>query len=109
MNRHLLATMLRLVKGHAERTSDRRRAVDLYAGVGFFSAPLAEVFERMFGVEGADVAHHWARINAAKNVEAVHAPVEAWVERMPRAAFVFLDPPRTGAKRNVTQPCVPSP
>lgn len=103
VNRHLLATMLRLVRGHAERTSDKRRAIDLYSGVGFFSAPLAEVFERVIAVEGSDVSHRWARVNAAKNVEPLHAPVEAWVERMPRAAFVFLDPPRTGAKRNVIE------
>jgi len=31
----------------------------------------------------------------------VNAPVEWWVERMPRVDFVFLDPPRSGAKRNV--------
>lgn len=105
VNRHLLATMLNLVREHAERTRDRRRAIDLYAGVGFFSAPLAEVFERVFAVEGSDVSHHWARVNAASaaksNIEPIHAPAEAWVERMPRAAFVFLDPPRTGAQRNV--------
>jgi tRNA/tmRNA/rRNA uracil-C5-methylase (TrmA/RlmC/RlmD family) len=103
VNRHLLATMLRLVRGHAERTRDKRRAIDLYSGVGFFSAPLAEVFERVIAVEGAELAHRWARVNAADNIEPLHAPVEAWVERMPPAAFVFLDPPRIGAKRNVIE------
>ncbi len=101
VNRHLLATMLRLVRGHAERTVDRRRAVDLYAGVGFFTAPFAEVFERVVGVEGSGVAHHWALANAAANVEAVHAPIETWIGNLPGAAFIFLDPPRSGAKPNV--------
>jgi tRNA/tmRNA/rRNA uracil-C5-methylase (TrmA/RlmC/RlmD family) len=101
VNRHLLATMLRLVRGHAEGTRDRRRAIDLYSGVGFFSAPLGEVFDRVIAVEGSGLSHRYARINAAKGVEPVYAAVEAWVERMPRAAFIFLDPPRSGAKPNV--------
>jgi 23S rRNA (uracil1939-C5)-methyltransferase len=101
VNRHLLATMLRLVRGHAERTADKRRAVDLYSGVGFFTAPLAEVFERVSAVEGSAVSHHWALANAAGNVEALHAPIEAWIHELPRASFIFLDPPRSGAKPNV--------
>ena len=101
VNRHLLATMLRLVRGHAERTVDKRHAVDLYSGVGFFTAPLAEVFERVSAVEGSAASHHWAQVNAAGNVEALHAPIEAWIHDLPRAAFVFLDPPRSGAKPDV--------
>jgi 23S rRNA (uracil1939-C5)-methyltransferase len=101
VNRHLLGTLLRLVRAHAETTRDRRRAVDLYAGAGFFSAPLAETFESVVAVEGSAVSHHWALINALANVEAIRAPVEEWVERMAEAAFVFLDPPRSGVHRNV--------
>ena len=101
VNRHLLGTMLRLVRAQSERTRDRHRAVDLYAGVGFFSAPLAEAFESVVAVEGSSVAHRWALVNAPSNVEAIQAPVEEWVERMPPAAFVFLDPPRSGVHRNV--------
>jgi tRNA/tmRNA/rRNA uracil-C5-methylase (TrmA/RlmC/RlmD family) len=101
VNRHLLGTMLRLVRVHAENTRDRRRAVDLYAGVGFFSAPLADAFEQVVAVEGSSVSHYWARLNAPANVEAIQAPVEQWVERMADAAFVFLDPPRSGVHRNV--------
>jgi tRNA/tmRNA/rRNA uracil-C5-methylase (TrmA/RlmC/RlmD family) len=101
VNRHLLGTLLELVHGHAERTEDKRRAVDLYAGVGFFSAPLGEVFEQVLAVEGFDESHRWAQANAGPAVEPIHAAVERWVERMPRAAFVFLDPPRTGARPNV--------
>jgi 23S rRNA (uracil1939-C5)-methyltransferase len=101
VNRHLLATMLRLVRGHAERTADKRRAVDLYSGVGFFTAPLAEVFERVSAVEGSAASHHWAQVNAAGNVEALHAPIEAWIHELPRASFIFLDPPRSGAKPDV--------
>jgi 23S rRNA (uracil1939-C5)-methyltransferase len=101
VNRHLLATMLRLVSEIAAGTTAKRTAVDLYSGVGFFSRPLAERFERVTAVEGSGASHECAKRNAARNVKLVHAPVEQWIENMPRTDFVFLDPPRSGARRNV--------
>jgi 23S rRNA (uracil1939-C5)-methyltransferase len=125
VNRHLLVTMRELVMKLATRVSgvggresenagaaigsdsrpptrdSRKTAIDLYSGVGFFSRPLAEIFERVTAVEGAEAAHECAKRNVPDNVTLVHAPVEWWVERMPRADFVFLDPPRSGARRNV--------
>jgi tRNA/tmRNA/rRNA uracil-C5-methylase (TrmA/RlmC/RlmD family) len=98
VNRHLLGTMLRLVGGHARRVTRRLRAVELYAGAGFFTRPISELFERTVAVEGAP--HRYGRINAPK-AHWVHAPVEQWVGGMPRADFVFLDPPRAGARREV--------
>src|SRR5262249_35337868 len=99
VNRHLLATMLRLVSAHAARVQRRLRAVELYAGAGFFTRPISEMFERTVAVEGAP--HRYGRINAPK-AHWVHAPVEQWVGNMPRADFVFLDPPRSGARPEVT-------
>jgi len=52
VNRHLLATMLRLVSEIASATANKRTAIDLYSGVGFFTRPLAEVFERVTAIEG---------------------------------------------------------
>jgi tRNA/tmRNA/rRNA uracil-C5-methylase (TrmA/RlmC/RlmD family) len=101
VNRHLLATMRRLVTGIASRAAKKSSAVDLYSGVGFFSRPLAELFETVTAIEGSDAAHECAKRNVPANVTLVNAPVEWWVERMPRADFVFLDPPRSGARRNV--------
>jgi 23S rRNA (uracil1939-C5)-methyltransferase len=101
VNRHLLGTMRRLVSEIASRSSKKQTAVDLYSGVGFFSVPLAGVFENVTAIEGSDAAHACAARNVPENVTLVHAPVEWWVERMPRVDFVFLDPPRSGAKRNV--------
>ena len=97
VNRHLLQTMLRLVQSLAVGQT----AIDLYAGVGFFSVPMARVCERVTAVEGSRVSYEYAKRNVPANVTLVHAPVESWIERMPRADFVFLDPPRSGAKRNV--------
>jgi 23S rRNA (uracil1939-C5)-methyltransferase len=98
VNRHLLGTMLQLVTAHAARVKPRLRAVELYAGVGFFTRPISEMFERTMAVEGAP--HHYGRINAPK-AHWVHAPAEEWVGNMPRADFVFLDPPRAGVRREV--------
>ena len=125
VNRHLLGTLRDLVMKLAMRvsgvgsresetleTTDRsdprpptphspKTAIDLYSGVGFFSRPLAELFADVTAVEGSAAAHECAKRNVPANVTLVNAPVEWWVERMPRADFVFLDPPRSGARRNV--------
>src|ERR1043166_5030370 len=101
VNRHLLGTMLRLVGEIANGTAAKRTAVDLYSGVGFFSRPLAHVFERVTAIEGSRVSNQCAKANAAPNVKLVNAPVEQWIDHMPRTDFVFLDPPRSGAKKNV--------
>jgi len=99
VNRHLLSTMLRLLREHAARTRRKRLAIDLFAGVGFFTLPLSKMFERVMAVEGSHV--RFLRANAPANVEVVHAAVEAF--NVPEAEFIFLDPPRAGAKREVIE------
>ena len=101
VNRHLLGTMLRLVSGIASHTNTKHTALDLYSGVGFFSRPLARLFEQVTAIEGSPASHAAAKRNAAANVELVQAPVEHWIDHMPRTDFVFLDPPRSGTRRNV--------
>ena len=101
VNRHLLDTMLRLVSGIASHTNTKHTALDLYSGVGFFSRPLAKLFEHVTAIEGSAASHAAAKRNAAANVQLVQAPVEHWIDHMPRTDFVFLDPPRSGTRRNV--------
>lgn len=101
VNRHLLSTMLRLVSGHADRVRTRDVALDLYAGVGFFTVPIADRFGRVFAIEGSPESARWARRNVPANVAIVEAPVEQQVARFPEADFVFLDPPRAGARPEV--------
>lgn len=101
VNRHLLATMLRLVGGHASRAENRHHALDLYAGVGFFTLPIARHFHRVTAVEGSPVSVRYARKNVPRHVKVVDAPVEREIERLRAADFVFLDPPRAGARREV--------
>jgi 23S rRNA (uracil1939-C5)-methyltransferase len=111
VNRHLLSTMIRLVTAHAARVRQPRTAIDLYAGVGFFTLPLANIFERVIAVEGGPV--EYTRLNVGRasarpvglksdshsNVEVIHSPVESF--EIPDADFIFLDPPREGARKGV--------
>src|SRR6187549_2521845 len=92
VNRHLLATMLRLVTAHAARTVNRQHAVDLYAGVGFFTLPMAKLFDRVTMIEGSPLSARYAKMNVPWNVKVVEAPVEQHVGRLGKANFVFLDP-----------------
>ena len=91
VNRHLLSTMLRLVSSHAMRVRQKKLAVDLFAGVGFFTLPLAAMFENVIAVEGKADPH--------SNIEAIHSAVETF--EVPDADFIFLDPPRMGAAKTV--------
>ena len=101
VNRHMLGTMLRLVSAHAARVKHKRTALDLYSGVGFFTLPLAKLFERVIAVEGSPVSTHYARMNAAENVKVIESPVERQLNHLPKGDFLFVDPPRAGAKREV--------
>jgi 23S rRNA (uracil1939-C5)-methyltransferase len=101
VNRHLLATMLRLVAAHASRVVSKKAALDLYAGVGFFTLPIAKQFERVIAVEGSALSARYARLNVPRNVNVIDAPVERRISRLDASDFVFLDPPRAGARREV--------
>ena len=101
VNRHLLATMLQLVSAHADRVSTRDVAVDLYAGVGFFTLPLADRFARVFAIEGSAESAKYARRNVPANVAVVESPVERQAAHIPEADFIFLDPPRAGVRQEV--------
>ena len=82
-------------------------AVDLYAGVGLFTLPLARRFQLVLAVESNSVASHYARLNIeannVQNASIIHGRVETWLKdldekRSPiRPDFVLLDPPRNGA------------
>ena len=108
VNRHLLSTLLHLVTGHASRMKRKRVAVDLYAGIGFFTLPLSRQFEKVIAVEGADSIHDVGRASARPvglksdpHIEAIHAAVEDF--DIPGADFIFLDPPRAGTRRSVVE------
>lgn len=86
-------------------------AVDLYAGVGLFSLPLASRFKQVCAVEGnRAAAQHGvenARANNVSNVRYEAVSVEAWLKykaaEQPRPELVVLDPPRAGAGATVIE------
>jgi 23S rRNA (uracil1939-C5)-methyltransferase len=103
------ALLLEALVGEAVDDYAGRLAIDLYAGVGLFTLPLARRFHRVISVESDTEATHFARqnitANQMANVEARHARVEQWLadflaqrtaEREP-VDLLMLDPPRTGA------------
>lgn len=78
-----------------------KHAVDLFAGVGLFSLPLAKHFERVTAVESGKVAMYDLEANSQKyavgNVRIVQADVEAYLQDLTEAPDVILaDPPRSG-------------
>jgi 23S rRNA (uracil1939-C5)-methyltransferase len=83
-------------------------AVDLYAGAGLFSLPLARKFRQVVAVESWRAAAKHGDANAARNgvgnVRFAAEPVEEWLSRAAaRPDLVLLDPPRTGAGHVVVE------
>jgi 23S rRNA (uracil1939-C5)-methyltransferase len=78
-----------------------RLALDLFAGVGLFSVPLAHRFERLIAVESNAATARDLEMNlqgsGAASPAARHSDVEAFLARWNEIPdFVLLDPPRAG-------------
>jgi 23S rRNA (uracil1939-C5)-methyltransferase len=101
-NRHLPDQLVEIVTGgHSGRL-----ALDLYAGVGLFSSPLARAFDRVIAVEAGNSSHRDLRHNAHDNVQAVHDTTQHYLERAtPRGTpdLVVVDPPRAGLGEKVVR------
>jgi 23S rRNA (uracil1939-C5)-methyltransferase len=78
---------------------------DLYAGVGLFSALVADRFERVVAVESSPDSLSWARLNVAGGrLEAFPMTVEQWLTAGAAGGpfdAVVADPPRAGLGREV--------
>jgi 23S rRNA (uracil1939-C5)-methyltransferase len=97
INRFLLDELVRAVVGEARG----KLALDLFAGVGLFSVPLANRFERLIAVESNVAAARDLDANlqasGAASPNLRQTTVEAFLEHWhQRPDFVVLDPPRTG-------------
>ena len=97
VNRFLLPEMIRTVVGD----SKGRLALDLFAGVGLFTLPLAHQFERVIGVESnvaaardlaANLQESGAGSPAFRQMDA-EAFLARWTET---PDLVVIDPPRAG-------------
>lgn len=88
-------------------TESGELALDLYAGVGLVTLPLARRFNNVFGVESHPAASQDLRANAALHgldrAQASGQPASDFLRRFAQIApdLVVLDPPRSGVGKNV--------
>jgi len=96
VNRFLIDQMVEQALDHAAGES----ALDLFAGVGLFSLPLAKRFAKVTAVESGTGALRDLRFNAERagvTVEAHQSTVDAFLAGLSAAPdFVLADPPRAG-------------
>jgi 23S rRNA (uracil1939-C5)-methyltransferase len=104
-NRYLIDELVSVVTGNARGEV----ALDLFAGVGLFSAVLEGDFHHIFGVEASQTSHGDFMQNVPANVKAVGARTEDYLtsdyfrnrKERTRPDLIVLDPPRMGAGKKV--------
>jgi 23S rRNA (uracil1939-C5)-methyltransferase len=108
-NDFMIDELVDVVTGLASEAG-RGAALDLFSGVGLFSLPLALRFGRVLAVDSSAGASQLCRRNASEagldNVQVVCADVPAWMEAAgslapPAFDLILLDPPRTGAGKEI--------
>jgi len=96
VNRFLIDDLVKTAIGDAAGD----RALDLYAGVGLFSAPLSRRFSHVTAVESGGSAVRDLRFNAGRagvSFEIVQSSTEDFLRSLETTPdFVLADPPRTG-------------
>jgi 23S rRNA (uracil1939-C5)-methyltransferase len=96
VNKFLVEELAREV---VDREDPGKLALDLFAGVGLFSAPLAKRFEHVIAVEANPAAARDLEANVAgtRAVEVRTSDVERFLDRCKeRPNMIVLDPPRAG-------------
>lgn len=75
-----------------------RMALDLYSGVGLFANHLSKRFHQVFAVESDPASFSDLKANAQKNVNAVQATTEQFLQKSMNLNpdLVVVDPPRAG-------------
>jgi 23S rRNA (uracil1939-C5)-methyltransferase len=103
VNRFLTQRLVDAVIGDSRGAS----ALDLYSGVGFFSIPLARVFERVTAVESGIGAARDLEFNAKRagvSIEPHSQNVDLFLRSLDRAPdLVIADPPRAGLGKQVVR------
>jgi 23S rRNA (uracil1939-C5)-methyltransferase len=103
VNRFLIDRVVETALAGAEGET----ALDLYAGVGLFSVPLARKFASVMAVESGTGAVRDLEYNAERagvQVAAIAESVDAYLDSREAAPdFVLADPPRTGLGKRVVQ------
>ena len=106
VNRFLVDHLVDLITADVEGVN----ALDLYAGVGIFSVPIAERFTHVKAVDSSTRAVHCLQTNAQRagvQVQTIHLNVEDYMHgTTQKFDFVVADPPRTGLGPVVTKALV---
>jgi 23S rRNA (uracil1939-C5)-methyltransferase len=110
-NRYLLPSLVSAVTSAVLPEAD---VVDLYAGVGIFSAALAgSGWHRITAVEGDRTSGADLRHNARQFGPAIRVSIGAVESFMARRAFhpetIIVDPPRTGLSKDVVRALIARP
>ena len=95
VNRYLTDELVDIVA----RNHSGEMALDLYAGVGLFSAALSQSFAQVIAVEASPTSYSDLLYNSKSNVRAVHATTDQFLKnrgRKLRPDLVVVDPPRGG-------------
>jgi 23S rRNA (uracil1939-C5)-methyltransferase len=108
VNRFLVDEMAALI---AKNEEGRRLALDLFAGVGLFSVPLAKRFDRIVAVESNPAATRDLEFNISSRaephrggIEARAMDVEHFLEKFKdKPDLAVVDPPRAGLAPGVVQ------
>jgi 23S rRNA (uracil1939-C5)-methyltransferase len=108
VNRYLVDALVEEVVGKDQGEAAKgKTAVDLYAGVGLFSLPLASRFERVVAVERGGTATRDLEWNVAQlksNVEAVQSATEDYLRGVTETPDrIMADPPRAGLGKEATE------
>jgi 23S rRNA (uracil1939-C5)-methyltransferase len=107
VNRFLLPDLLATVVSAAAAAPKQQLAWDLYAGAGLFARPLAERFAAVTAVEIAEAAAAALATTKLPNLRAVRSTtldfLRAAILQRERPDLVLLDPPRSGAGREVCE------
>ena len=102
-NRFLLGQFLSAV---VDAAGSPGITLDLFCGSGFFSLPLAKLSSRLVGVDRRSIrTAEWnARRNRIANAEFIKASAWAFLANSDiRPDLVVMDPPRSGAGRNIVK------
>jgi 23S rRNA (uracil1939-C5)-methyltransferase len=101
-NRFLTDQLIELVTGGRAG----KEALDLYAGAGLFTVPLAKSFEKVVAVEASLAAIKDLHANVPANVRIFQSATEPYLEKLPKKfqpELVVVDPPRSGLGEKVAR------
>jgi len=110
-NDFMIARLVELVREMAEDCS-HNTVLDLFAGVGLFSLPLAELYGSVVAVEHSRTASELSSANASAagmdGIQSVCADVADWLQsHISKTAgsfdLILLDPPRSGAGSRIME------